>query len=168
MKQTVYHSACRCGRVKFEASGHPILAGVCYCDDCQAGGRMIEALPEAPSILDEDGGASYLTYRDDRFHCSQGQELLVGYRLKDNSPTKRYVAGCCNTAMYLKYKHGHWISSYRNRFTDEDLPPVEMRTNIRFRDAESPIAEDAPAYRRFPIKLFWRLFVSRLQMMVGK
>ena len=52
---------CRCGRVQMRATGEPILAGVCYCDDCQAGGRAIEALAKAGDALDADGGAD-LTY----------------------------------------------------------------------------------------------------------
>jgi hypothetical protein len=56
MDLTVRTSSCVCGRVRCEAAGAPILSGVCYCDDCQEGGRRIEALPHAAPVLDADGG----------------------------------------------------------------------------------------------------------------
>ena len=69
MNRIVRTSSCACGRVRFEAVGAPILSAVCYCDDCQAGGRQIEELPSAARVLDADGGTPYLSYRDDRFSC---------------------------------------------------------------------------------------------------
>lgn len=161
-------SRCTCGQVVFEAEGEPILSGVCYCDDCQAGARALEALPNAARALDDDGGASYLTYRDDRWTCVKGAHLLDGHKLRDNSPTVRHVATCCNAPMFLKYKRGHWVSTYRRRFVDDDLPTVEMRTNTRFRTASSSLPDDAPSYRRFPIGLFGKLVMARVNMMLGR
>ena len=168
MSKTIRISSCTCGRVQFEAVDAPILSAVCYCDDCQAGGKMIEDLPAASRVLDDDGGASYLTYRDGRFRCISGEALVKGFKLKDQSPTQRYVATCCNSGMYLKYKRGHWVSAYRRRFSEVDLPPVEMRTNTRFRQADTQIKQDAPSYRRFPLRLFTKLIVARLNMALGR
>ncbi len=161
-------SKCACGQVQFEADGDPIVTAVCYCNDCRAGGRMIEALPNAPCVLDADGGASYLTYRDDRWHCVSGKGLLKGLKLKENSPTKRYVATCCNSSMYLKFKYGHWVSTYRNRFDAGGLPLVEMRTNTRNRQSETVLPTDAPSYPRFPFRLFGKLIAARIAMAVGR
>lgn len=160
--------SCACGQVRFEAVDEPILAAVCYCDDCQAGGRLIEALDGAKPVLDADGGADYLTYRDDRYRCVQGAELLVGYALKPKSPTKRFVAGCCNTAMYLKYKRGHWTSTFRSAFESADLPAVEMRTNVRFRASDDAFVDDAPRYQRFPLALFGKLIKAQVAMVFGR
>lgn len=168
MGQAIRHSQCQCGRVRFEATGAPILSAVCYCDDCQAGGKLIEALPDAGRVLEEDGGAAYLTYRDDRFRCVAGADLLKGYKLREKSPTKRFVATCCNSAMYLKFRPGHWVSSYRNSYVEADLPPIEMRTNTRYRVADTRIATDAPAYRRFPLRLFGKLLAARVAMALGR
>lgn len=159
--------SCKCGSVVFEAEGEPILCGVCYCDDCQAGGRQLEALPGAAPVLDPDGGSDYLTYRDDRFTCVQGKSHLEGYKLREKSPTTRYVAGCCNSAMYLKYKHGHWASTYRSRYIGE-LPTVEMRTQVQFRDSCLDMPDDAPTYKRFPVRLFRELIKARFLMIVGR
>ncbi len=157
-------SSCVCGRVRCEGHGKPILSAVCYCLDCQEGGRRIEALPGAPRVLDDDGGAPYLLYRDDRFHCVAGEELLVDHRLKPNSPTRRVVASCCNSGMFLKFDPGFWVSSYRHRYSGE-LPPIDMRTNVRRRRAETPMPGDAPCYRNFPPGLFAKLIGARIAML---
>jgi hypothetical protein len=140
-------SSCACGRVQCRAIGAPIVSLVCYCDDCQEGARNIEALPNAASFRDDDGGTPLLTYRDDRFECSSGEELLVGYKLKESAPTHRMVASCCNSAMFLKYAPGFWVSAYRARFEGDDLPPIEMRDQIEHRRADTPLPSDAPCYR---------------------
>lgn len=130
-------SKCKCGKVEYEATHEAILAGVCYCDHCQAGSQLIESLPNAPKVLDEDGGSSYLTYRDDRFNYIKGESLIKGYKLREKSKTTRYVATCCNSAIYLKFKPGFWVSTYRNRYSGE-LPDVEMRTQTQFRASQLP------------------------------
>lgn len=159
---------CACGAVRFEAYNAPILTAVCYCQDCQAGGKLIESLPNAKPVLDADNGTSYLTYRDDRYRCIAGQDNLRGHKLKPKSPTTRYVASCCQSAMYLKFHKGHWVSTYRNRFVDDDLPPNDMRTNTRSRTSNLPIPTDAPSYRRFPLKLFGKLIAARINMALGR
>jgi hypothetical protein len=160
-------ATCACGTVRCEAIGAPILSAVCYCDDCQEGGRKIEALPGAPRVLDPDGGAAYLTYRDDRFRCVSGAKQLVAHRLSDRAPTRRMVASCCNSGMFLKFEKGFWISSYRLRHCG-DLPPIEMRMQTRDRRAETAIPSDAPAYSRFPMRLFAKLIRARIKMFLGR
>ena len=168
MGLTVRTSCCDCGQVRFKAIGDPIVTAVCYCSDCQKGGQLIQALPDAQPVLDQDGGTPYLTYRDDRFRCVAGQHLLEGHKLKASAPTQRFVATCCNSGMYLKFKYGHWVSAYRYRFADEILPAVEMRTNLRRRQSALVLPQDAPSYSRFPLSLFAKLFRSRIDMALGR
>ncbi len=164
MGLAVRTATCSCGRVRCEGIGTPIVSTVCYRSDCQAGGRQIEALAGAGGVLDPDGGTPYLTYRDDRFACVEGAELLVGYKLKPDAPTQRFVASCCNTGLFLKFAPGHWTSSYRSRFNGP-LPPIEMRTKVARRQSDLPIPQDVPAYRSFPLKLFRRLLAARIAML---
>ena len=42
-----FSTACRCGRVRLEISGAPILHCICYCKNCQEGGRRLQALAGA-------------------------------------------------------------------------------------------------------------------------
>ncbi len=167
MENFEYNSSCNCGKVRFKAFGDPILTGVCYCDDCQAGGRLMESLEGAPDVLDSDGASSTLVFRDDRFECISGEEFLENVSHKDRSWTKRYVATCCNSGMYIKFEPGHWVSAYRKRFSG-DLPPVEMRNQMRFRNSDLPLPDKAPTYHRFPMSLFGRLIKARVAMLFGR
>lgn len=157
-------ASCRCGRVQFRACGEPILTAVCYCDDCQAGGHQIEALPDAPPVLDEDHGSSYLIYRDDRIACVAGEKLLQGHRIRAGSRTQRFVASCCQSGMFVKFAPGHWKSIYRGRFSGP-LPAIEMRSQTRFRKMQGGFPDSAPTHRRFPVALFGKLIRARLAMM---
>src|SRR5690348_13662259 len=120
---------CTCGMVEIRAVGAPIISCVCYCDDCQAGGRQLEALG-ARDFRDAWGGTPLLVYRDDRIACVKGEELLRGSQLQASSPTTRFIATCCKSAMYLKYGRGWWTSLYRARFSG-DVPANEMRSQTK-------------------------------------
>jgi len=161
------YASCACGSVRFRALGEPILCAVCYCDDCQKGAVQIEALANSPGFRDPDGGTPYLIYRDDRFNCAAGEDLLVNYRIKEHAPTRRVVASCCNSALFLKFGPGHWVSAYRARF-EGDPPPLEMRTQTKFRRADHPLSGDVPSYRGFGPKLFAKLIVARFSMLLGR
>ena len=167
MDTIVRVASCVCGAVRCEGVGAPILSAVCYCSDCQDGGRRIEALRDAPQLLDDDGGTAYLTYRDDRFRCVAGEDKLVAYRVNDRAPSRRMVASCCNSGMFLKFEPGFWVSSYRHRYSG-DLPPLEMRNQTRDRKAETAIPRDAPSYSRYPLRLFAKLLRARTAMAFGR
>lgn len=145
-KQPKYLSAiCRCGKVNLEATGAPILTVACYCTSCQQAGHQIEQLPSAPPVLDDDGGTSFVLYRKDRVRCVAGQEYLEERRLKPDSPTRRVVATCCNSAMFLDFTKGHWLSIYRNRIP-EGAPSLQMRLMTKERRAGVTLANDVPAF----------------------
>ena len=79
--------------------GAPIVHTACYCASCQEAGRRIEQLPDAPPVLDADGGTDCVLYRKDRVRCVQGGERLEVHRLKPESPTRRMVAVGCNSTV---------------------------------------------------------------------
>ena len=166
MADTILISTCQCGKVRCQGVGRPIISGVCYCDDCQAGAAILEALDGAAKVTEEDGGTHYLTYRDDRFSCVEGAQLLQAYANTLDAPTRRMVACCCNTAMFLKFAKGHWTSAFARRFTG-DVPPVEMRTQTQYRTSSQPLPDNAPVYRTFGPRLFWRLITFRIAMLFG-
>lgn len=159
--------SCRCSSVRFEATGRPILSVVCYCDDCQEAARRIEALPQAIPVRDPDGGTSYVLYRKDRFSCVKGDQLLQGLRIREQSPTKRVVASCCNSPMFLDFEKGHWVSVYRARFAG-DMPPPQMRIQTRFRPKDAEIQKDLPAYAGFPPKFMAKLMAARIAMLLHR
>ncbi|MGZ5920715.1 MAG: GFA family protein [Rhizomicrobium sp.] len=150
---------CQCGKVEFKASGPPILTTACYCTDCQTAGRQFEQLPSAPPMLDPDSGTGMILYRKDRVQCAKGQEFLEERRLKPTSPTRRVVATCCNSAMFLDFTKGHWLSMFRNRF-GAGAPPLEMRVMTKERRAGVALADDVPNYPGRSGKFMRKLLTS--------
>ena len=160
------HSArCLCGAVALAATGRPIVASVCYCDDCQAAAKQIAALGgSSPPAAEPDGGTEYLLFREDRFECTEGYEHLTAIRLKDASATRRMVASCCNSAMYMAFDDKrHWVSAYRSRF-EGDVPPLEIRICTKSRTSNEPLDTSVPSYAGYSPKLIFRLVRSMLGM----
>lgn len=157
--------SCSCGKVAWQATGAAIMAVACYCDDCQEGSRRIEALPGAPPVRDGDGATEYVLYRKDRLKRSKGRELLQELRLREKSPTKRVVASCCNSAMYLDFEKGHWLSVYRARCTGA-VPPLQMRIQTRFKPTNTEAADNVPAFSGFPSRFIAKLLVARVAMLL--
>jgi hypothetical protein len=160
-------AACACGRVRLRLTGAPILSAACCCTDCQAGGRLIEARPNAAPIRDEVGATPYLIYRDDRFACVAGEDALEAIKLAPDAPTTRYVATCCNSGMYLKHAPGWWTSVYRARVED-DPPPVAFRNKTASLPEGTTLPKDIPSYPGFPFQLIRRLMLARLAMMLTR
>jgi len=147
---------CRCGKVELKIVGAPILRGICYCASCQEAGRRYQAVPGVDSVLAEDGGTDYVLYRKDRVRCVQGGDLFEERRLKPGSPTRRMYARCCNTAMFLDFTKGHWLTIYRGRLPD-DIPPATMRMMTAERPEGVILPDDMANYsghsRKFTLKL---------------
>ncbi len=149
--------SCSCGQVECEATGAPIVTVACYCDDCQEGSRQIEELPNAPRVRDADGGTAYVLYRKDRLKCSRGRDLLRDLRIREKSATRRVVASCCNSALYLDFEKGHWLSIYRARLGGV-LPPLQMRIQTRFIPNKSHSLNDVLGVPRFSLQVYCEAF----------
>jgi hypothetical protein len=154
---------CHCGKVKLEAAGRPIMTACCYCASCQEAGRRFEQLASAPSVLNADGGTDYVLYRKDRVRCVAGQEYLEERRLKPDSPTRRVIATCCNSAMFLDFTKGHWLTMYRNRFPT-GAPAPEIRVMTRDRREGVALADDLPNYDSHPGRFMLRLIGAWIAM----
>jgi hypothetical protein len=72
-----------------------------------------------------------------------GHQYLEEHRLKPDSPTRRVIAKCCNSAMFLDFTRGHWLSMFRNRFST-GAPPLEMRVMTKERRVGVELADDLP------------------------
>ena len=146
-----------------EAIGRPILTACCYCTELQDAGLRLERLASAPPVLDPDGGTGMILYRKDRVRCVTGGRLLEEHRLKPNSPTRRVVAACCNSAMLLDFTRGHWVSIYRNRFPP-GAPPLEMRVMTGGRRVGVRLPDDVPNHRGHAVKFMLRLLAAWIAM----
>ncbi|MEO7756807.1 MAG: DUF6151 family protein [Dokdonella sp.] len=161
---TLRRARCACGSVVLEMSGEPIIASACYCDDCQEAARQIAQLPGATPVMDSDGGTPYLIYRKDRMTCVEGAEHLHGHRLKPASPTRRVIAGCCNSAMYLDFEKGHWYSIHRRNF-DGDMPAVQMHVQTKFKPGHAAEAGSVQTYAGYPPTFMMKLVAARVAML---
>ena len=155
---------CACGEVGAEVLGRAIPSASCFCGDCQAAAERLEALPGGNTVRDADGGTPLVLQNKRRFRLSRGAEKLEAHKLREGSPTSRFVATCCNTPMYLGFDNGlHWVSIFRHRFQG-DAPPLEMRINTKampgFRRAEDGV----PTYASVPASFIGRLMLDRLAM----
>ena len=101
-------ASCRCGRVALEAHGRPIMRVSCHCHSCQEAGRQFEQR-FARAVLEPDGGTAYVLFRKDRVAFAMGSDRLQEFRLTPGSPTRRVVASCCNSPMFLEFSKGHWL-----------------------------------------------------------
>lgn len=162
-QQSTLTASCRCGAVAFEAVGAPILTVVCHCESCQEAGRRFAQITEAPPVLNADGGTDFVMHRKDRVCCARGGELLREHQLKPDSTTRRMVAGCCNSAMFLEFSSGHWLSIYRDRIA-EGAPPLEMRVMTKDRRKGIALPNDMPNYATHSGKFMWRLLSAWIAM----
>ena|ERR1700710_680335 len=159
-------ASCACGKVRFKAIGPPIVNAVCYCADCQAGGRQLEAAGARKDFRDDWGGTGYATYRNDRFEYLEGAALVEGFKLREDADTTRFMATCCQSGLYLKYGPVWWTSLFRVRLGDA-APPLDMRNNIRSVQNPATLPHDVPTYKSFPMSLFFRLLRARIGMWLG-
>ena len=71
-------------------------------------------------------------------------QYLEEHRLKPDSPTRRVIARSCNSAMFLDFTKGHWLSLFRNR-VPTGAPPLEMRVMTKGCVGVA-LADDLPTY----------------------
>lgn len=129
----------------------------------QEAGRRHQAASGADAVLAEDGGTDYVLYRKDRVRCSSGGELLEERRLKPESPTRRMVARCCNTAMFLDFTRGHWLTLYRGRLPG-GIPPATMRMMTADRPEGVILPDDIANYPGHSGKFMLKLLGAWMAM----
>lgn len=148
---------CACGRVRLEVASVPIVSAECHCDSCRTAGARLATLPGARPVLESNGGTRFALYRKDRIRFTDGVASLREHRLTPTSPTRRVVATCCNTPVFLEFQHGHWLSLYAGLWPSDSQPPMELRTMTMDRPPGAPLADDVPNARRqsfsFMVKL---------------
>ncbi len=149
-------ASCRCGQVAFAVDGRPIAHTACYCASCRTAGRAFEQAPGATPVVADDGGTDLVLYRKDRVVLVGGADLLTEHRLKPDSPTRRMLATCCNTPMFLDFTKGHWLSLYRGRLPG-NVPPLEMRVMTADRPAGVTLPDDVPNHAGHSGKFMWKL-----------
>jgi hypothetical protein len=148
---------CRCGAVEVGAWDQPIIVTACYCDDCQAAAQRLAASANMAPAASADGGTEFIVFRRDRIACTRGADRLQAIRLTDATRTRRMIAGCCATPMYLAFDDRRpWVSAFRARF-GADAPPVEMRIRTRFRRSDPKADDGLPNHPGYPPAMMLRI-----------
>ena len=147
---------CRCGAVEIGAWASPIVVTACYCDDCQAAAQRLAESANAAPAMSEGGGTEFMVFRRDRIACIRGAENLQAMRLTAASKTRRMIADCCRTPMYVGFDDKKpWVSAFRAEFRrrcaasgNADLHPVQtVRRQSERRLAQPsglPAGDDRP------------------------
>ena len=117
------HIGCACGQTRLKVQGAPILVSECLCDSCRAAAARLGALPGARNILTSYEATPSAEYRKDRITIVSGEENLSEFRLSEGAGSRRVVATCCNTPMFLEMKGAHWLSLYLHLWPAETRPP---------------------------------------------
>lgn len=150
--------ACRCGRVHLELRAAPIITAECHCKSCREAGRRLAALPDGMRVAEDNDGTRFVLYRKDRAHVAEGAEHLKEFRLTPKSTTRRIVAGCCNTPLFLEFKGGHWLSLYASLWPEGTRPPLDLRTVIGDRSEGGPLDGTVPSGAWPTTKFYAKLF----------
>jgi hypothetical protein len=147
---------CRCGETAISLSGEPIQSVTCYCESCRTAARGFERDLGAPKTVTPEGGVDYCLYRKDRVRIEKGAENLQEHRLKPDSPTRRVVASCCGSPMFLDFTPAHWLTVFRDRLSG---PAPEPQIRIMTKDRpEGPELQGAiPASGTMPPGLMFKL-----------
>ncbi|MFC6633875.1 GFA family protein [Microbulbifer taiwanensis] len=149
---------CDCGRVALQLEGQPIISTECHCTSCREAGEYLQSLSAtAAPLLNDQGATQLVLYRKDRVRCERGADALREYRLSADAKTRRVVATCCNSAMFLDFTPGHWLSLYGQRWPLATLPPVEMRTMTRDRCEGVALPGDVPNAETHSFRFFVKL-----------
>lgn len=149
--------SCACGAVEMEAESAPIMSTECLCTSCRTAAHVLEALPGAPRLQEATGGTRTEMYRKDRVRCVRGSTNLREYRLTAKTKTRRVVAVCCNTPMFLDFTEGHWVDLYGPLWPKGSLPPLQLRTMTGDLDDPSALPSDVPNLKAHSPGFFVRL-----------
>ena len=148
---------CSCGATRLEAAGAPILVSECLCNSCRAAAPRLAALPGARNILTSYGATPAAEYRKDRVRFLSGTEQLRDFRLSADAGSRRVVAACCNTPLFLEMNGAHWLSVYLHLWPEGVRPKPELRTMVGDLPDPSVLPDDIPNRKSHTIGFYAKL-----------
>jgi hypothetical protein len=155
---------CGCGQVHLEVTSAPIINAECCCNSCREAGARLRTLPSAPAFLEPNGNTRFVLYRKDRIRFVKGAENLKEFRLKPESKTRRVVAACCNTPVFLEFQNGHWLSLYGCLWAKGTLPPLDMRTMTKDLPAGTVLPDDVKNAKQQNVSFMLKLLGAWVAM----
>lgn len=154
---------CACGQTTLTLSGAPIITVDCCCTSCRAAAAQLQALPGAPQILGAHGETRFILQRKDRATLPDPKSMAE-LRLTPTSKTRRVVAACCNTPLFLEFSGGHWLSFYGALWPAGTAPRAEMRTMTGDLPDPSVLPADVPNARGQSAGFMGRLLLAWIAM----
>ena len=157
---------CACGRTRLEVSGAPIIVTECLCNSCRAAAARLATLPGATNLLvprGPHGATPCALYRKDRIRILSGNETFAELRLSPKG-SRRVVATCCNTPLFLEFKGGHWLSLYLHLWPATARPQPDVRTMTGDLPDPSTLPTDIPNLKSQSLSFFAKLLVAWVAM----
>ncbi|HTN98419.1 MAG TPA: hypothetical protein VL101_15710 [Nordella sp.] len=148
---------CACGQVRIAVENPPIISTECHCNSCRAAGARLRMLAATPPFLQSNGGTGFVLYRKDRVRFLTGADRLKDFHLTAEATTRRAVAGCCNTPVFLEFKNGHWLSLYSCLWPEGALPAPELRTMTSDLPGDVSLGPDVPSGKRQTLRFYAKL-----------
>ncbi|MGR9246838.1 GFA family protein [Rhizobium leguminosarum] len=164
MKNKTTHLTCACGTFHLEVRGAPIISAECHCKSCSDAAGRLETLPVPVAIRTIHGSTRYVLYRKDRVSLLAETENLREFRLGPNASTRRILASCCNTPIFLEFKGGHWLSLYGNLWKQDELPPLQLRTMTQNVPDRASVPDDVPSGALATTRFYGRLLTAWIAM----
>ncbi|WEX86462.1 DUF6151 family protein [Sinorhizobium garamanticum] len=155
---------CACGRTRLEVLGAPILVSECLCNSCRAAAHRLATLPGARNHLTSYGATPSAEYRKDRVRILSGAEHLGEFRLSADAGSRRVVATCCNTPVFLELKGAHWLSIYLHLWPDAARPKAAMRTMVGDLPHTSNLPNDIPNLKSHTVAFYAKLLRAWIAM----
>ncbi|MCR9124374.1 MAG: DUF6151 family protein [Phyllobacteriaceae bacterium] len=155
---------CRCGQVGIRLQGAPILSVECLCSDCQTAGQAFAAQSGVGPMFLETGATPFVLYRKDRISFTSGADRLREHCLSETSTTRRVIASCCNTPIFLELSGGHWLSLYGTLWADGARPSLQLRTMTKDAPADTVLSGDVPNPATHTPGFYAKLFCAWMAM----
>lgn len=155
---------CACGKTRLEVQGAPILVSECLCNSCRTAANRLATLPGAKNILTSYDATPSAEYRKDRIRILSGAEHLREFRLSADAGSRRVVATCCNTPVFLEMKGAHWLSVYLHLWPAAARPKPEMRTMVGDLTDASRLPADMPNLKSHTVSFYAKLLGAWIAM----
>ncbi len=149
---------CSCGVVRMRVDQGPILADECCCTSCREAARRLQAKVGVPNMTTETGTTHFVLYRKDRVRITDGTQYLADFRLKLESGTRRVLATCCNTPLFMELNGSHWLSIYAALWPIAERPAPVLRTMAVDHPDRSQLPNNIPNYAHWSVGFMWSLF----------
>ena len=155
---------CACGYTRLRVQGAPILVSECLCDSCRAAAARLAKLPGSSDILTSYDATPSAEYRKDRVEIVAGAEGLREFRLKPDAGSRRIVATCCNTPVFLEMKGAHWLSIYLHLWPAGTRPKPELRTMVGDLKDRSGLPNDILNLKTHHLRFYAKLLKAWIAM----